>query len=125
MGLHFLTLVSAVLVFSLNFAEKVFDFKSATKMKRLVVIAGWCLFLVSIIFCGIGLVLNSLAGGDAVYHQQNYQKLAQLSYQLIVVAGCAFIGGLIFIILSAVLSGVRVGKGNILTTIQSPEEAVD
>jgi len=64
MCLHFLTLITAVLVFSLNFSEKVFDFQNSTSRKRLVAISSWCLFILSIIFCGLGLVVNSLAGGQ-------------------------------------------------------------
>ena len=104
MCLHFLTVVTAVLVFSLNFAEKISDFQNSTKKRRLVVIAGWCLFMLSIIFCGLGLVVNSLAGGDAVYQKENYQSLAQLSYKFIIVAGGSFILGLGFIMVSAILS---------------------
>lgn len=104
MCLHFLTLVTAVLVFSLNFAEKVFDFQNATKNKRLVVITGWCLFILSIIFCGIGLAAISLAGGNAVYQQNDFQSLARLAYKFIVLSGISFIAGLIFIMTSAIIS---------------------
>lgn len=104
MGLHFLTLVTAVLVFSLSFAEKVFDFKNASKQKRTVVILGWCLYLISIILCGIGLTLNALAGGAAVYNG-DYNYWAQLSYRFIILAGVSFILGLIFTIISAIISG--------------------
>jgi cytochrome bd-type quinol oxidase subunit 2 len=110
MCLHFLTLVTAVLVFSLNFAEKVFDFQNSTTRKRLVVIGGWCLFILSIIFGGLGLATNSLAGGDAVYEQKNYQSLAQLSYRFIILAGGSFITGLVLIMVSAVISRTTKAK---------------
>jgi len=102
--LHFLTLVTAVLVFSLNFAEKVFDFKNSSKKKRLVVILGWWFFLLSIILCGVGLVYNSLAGGDAVYNQDKYHDLAQTAYKYIIIAGTSFIAGLAFIMISAIIA---------------------
>ena len=72
--LHFLTLITAVLVFSLNFAEKAINFQNSTQGKRLVIIMSWCLFVLAIVFCGLGLVLNSLAAGDAIYQKVNYLK---------------------------------------------------
>lgn len=103
MGLHFLTLVTAVLVFSLSFAEKVFDFQHSTKKKRLIVILGWCLYILSIIFCGLGLTLNALAGGAAAY-DGNYRSYATTSYEFIVFAGGCFIVGLVFTMVSAIIS---------------------
>lgn len=104
MGLHFITVVTAVLIFSLNFAEKVFNFKNASGTKRLVVILGWCLFLISIILCGIGLTFNAVAGGGAVYRKDYYSHYAQLAYGFIIAAGLFFIAGLVFLIISAALS---------------------
>src|SRR5688500_3149781 len=49
LGLQFLTLVSAVLVFSLSFAEKIFGFPSSSKGKKKIMIAAWSLFLLAII----------------------------------------------------------------------------
>jgi cytochrome bd-type quinol oxidase subunit 2 len=102
--LHFLTLVTAVLVFSLNFAEKVFNFQNSTKRKRLSVIIAWCLFILSIISCGIGLAFNALAGGKAVSEDKSYEKFAGFAEKFILVAGGVFIIGLIFTIISAVNS---------------------
>jgi uncharacterized membrane protein len=102
--LHFLTLITAVLVFSLNFSEKVFDFQNSSKKRRLVVISGWCLFLLSIILCGLGLVFNSIAGGDAVYVQKYYIYWAQYSYLSILLAGTFFVLGLCLTMISAVNS---------------------
>ena len=102
MCLHFLTLVTAVLAFSLSFAERVFDFPNATKAKRLLVISGWCFYLLSIILCGLGLVVNSLAGGDAVYRRENFARLGEWAYLFIILAGFFFIFGLIFSIFSAI-----------------------
>lgn len=102
--LHFLTLITAVLVFSLNFSEKVFDFQNSSKKNRLTVIIGWCLFLLSIILCGLGLVFNSVAGGDAVYAQKDYMNWAQYSYLSILFSGIFFVLGLCLTMISAVNS---------------------
>jgi len=112
MCLHFLTLITAVLVFSLNFSEKVFGFQNSTPKKRLVAICSWCLFILSIILCGLGLAANSLAGGQAVgelnideaHQQQTYYRLAEVSYKLITASGGLFILGLLFTIIAAIIS---------------------
>jgi hypothetical protein len=102
MCLHFLTLVTAVLAFSLSFAEKVANFPNAGSTGRRVVIIGWCAYLLSIIACGLGLVLNSLAGGDAVYQQVNYRNLGAWAYLFIIIGGFFFIMGLFLSIVSAI-----------------------
>jgi hypothetical protein len=113
MCLHFLTLLIAFLVFSLNFSEKFYDFKNSTKRKRLIVITSWCLFILSIIFCGLGLVENSLAGGQAVselnlnldeHDGHIYDDFAHLSYGFIVSSGGLFILGLLFTIIAFISS---------------------
>jgi len=105
MCIHFLTLVSAILVFSLSMAEKVFDFVNASKANRRVIISGWCLFILSLIFCGIGLVFNSLAGGACVYQTSvSYQEYAGWSYLVIVLAGLFFIGGLLVVMISTIMT---------------------
>lgn len=112
MCLHFLTLITAVLVFSLNFSEKFFDFQHSTPKKRFIAIISWCLFIFSIILCGLGLVLNSIAGGQAVavlrideLHQEHlYYEAARLSYKFIIGAGGLFILGLIFTMVAAIIS---------------------
>jgi|GEM_PF-3348235 hypothetical protein len=96
MCLHFLTLVTAVLAFSLSFAEKVSDFQHAGRTRRLFVIVGWCSYLFSIILCGLGLTLNSLAGGDAVYGNAQYRILGEWSYLFIILAGFFSLSDLFF-----------------------------
>jgi len=105
--LHFLTLITAVLVFSLNFAEKAIDFQNSAQGKRLVIIMSWCLFVLAIVFCGLGLVFNSLAAGDAVYQKVNYLALAQKAYLSILAAGTSFVLGLILMMIAAIATKAR------------------
>ncbi|WP_146185114.1 hypothetical protein [Flavobacterium pallidum] len=101
--LHFLTLVTAVLVFSLNFAEKVFNFKEASGKRRSIIISGWCSFIFSIIFCGVGLALNSRAGGYALSKELNQLNCYSFwAYIFISLSGCLFILGLILTMVSAI-----------------------
>lgn len=105
--LHFLTLITAVLVLSLNFAEKAIDFQNSTHGKRLSIILSWCLFVLAIIFCGLSLVFNSLAAGDAVYQKVNYLELAQKAYLSILLAGTTFVLGLILMMVAVIASRAR------------------
>ena len=105
--LHFLTLITAVLVFSLNFAEKAIDFQHSAQGKRLVIIMSWCLLVLAIVFCGLGLVFNSLAAGDAVYQKVNYLALAQKAYLCMLAAGTSFVLGLILMMIAAISTKAR------------------
>lgn len=102
--LQFLTLVVAVLVFSLTFTDKVVEFPEAPFLARLSLTISWALMLLAIISCGVGLTLMALAGGDAVYGGSRYLKFADGAYKLIVVAGGLFIAGLLLLIVAATVS---------------------
>jgi hypothetical protein len=54
-------------------------------------------------FMRVRLTFNALAGGDAAYGR-DYNYLAQLSYKFIISAGISFIFGLVFTIISALVS---------------------
>jgi BON domain len=102
---HFLTVVSAILVFSLTFSEKIINFHQASRSAKMLLLIAWVLLIGSIVACGLGLVFISLAGGQAVYGaKSNYQPLALTSYKWIIAAGLAFVVGLVFLIITAVVS---------------------
>jgi hypothetical protein len=102
MCLHFLTQVTAVLAFSIRFAEKVANFPNVSRGGRQLVIVGRCSYLLSITFCGLDLATNSLAGGDAVYREEHFQTWGEWAYLFIIVASVFFVLGLILSIISAV-----------------------
>src|ERR1700724_966240 len=105
---HFLTVVSAILVFSLTFSEKIVNFAQALRSTKVLLLAAWCCLIVSIIACGIGLIYISLAGGNAVYGADaSYLKLALTSYKAIIVAGGCFVLGLVLLILTAAVAVLK------------------
>jgi len=102
---HFLTVVSAVLVFSLTFSEKIINFSQASRFAKSLLLIAWSLLIASIIGCGIGLCFISLAGGQAVYGAAgSHEKFALVAYKSIIVAGSSFVLGLLFLLLTAVVS---------------------
>jgi hypothetical protein len=100
----FLTLVTAVLVFSLAFSEKIVDFARATKLARRLLLSAWFSMIGSIITCGVGLCYISLAGGDAMYGGIRYWHLAQIAWAWIIVAGICFVVGLLALISAGIVS---------------------
>jgi hypothetical protein len=62
LGEKFLTVVVAVLVFSLTFSDKIVDFPRASSRIRLLLITSWAMFIAAIASCGLGLVLVFVAG---------------------------------------------------------------
>ena len=102
---HFLTVVSAILVFSLTFSEKIVNFHQAARSAKALLLIAWFCLIGAIISGGLGLVFISLAGGEAVYGAAGaYQGPAMTSYIWIIVAGCCFVLGLLSLIVTAIIS---------------------
>jgi hypothetical protein len=100
---QFLTIVVAVLVFSLTFAEKIADFRKATKLIKGVLLTAWCLFIVAIICGGVALYKISMAAGNALYgHDTSYYEGEYTAMNWAITGGGAFTLGLIALMLSAV-----------------------
>jgi hypothetical protein len=99
---QFLTLVTAVLVFSLTLSEKVVGFQQASEISRNLLAIAWSALLLALILCGVGLTLITLAAGDAVYAQRYYLGYAARAYTAVVAAGLSFIMGLVMLIVVAV-----------------------
>jgi hypothetical protein len=66
----FLTLVSAILVGTITFSEKIINFPTARTGQRLCVIGSWILFMAAIISAGIAIVFNYNAVITATLRQQ-------------------------------------------------------
>jgi hypothetical protein len=101
---QFLTLVSALLVFSLTFSEKIVKFSEASIWPKSLLVIAWAAMLVSIISGGVGLLYITMAAGDAVYAKRRFYSLAAKSYRYIVTAGAFFVAGLSSLIATAFLS---------------------
>lgn len=100
----FLTLVSALLVFSLTFSEKIIGYPSAQRWSKSFILVTWCLMLAAIITCGIGLTIDVLAAGQARYGSDNYVPLSQSAYRWILVAAFSFSASLITLIIAGAIS---------------------
>jgi hypothetical protein len=53
----FLTLISAILVFSITFSEKIISFQNAARRRRIFLVICWICLMVSIIGCGLSIVI--------------------------------------------------------------------
>jgi len=104
---QFLTLITAVLVFSLAFSEKVVEFKNARQAIRNLLISGWLCFFLSIIGCGLSLVLNVYAASEMLYGSRSSEyeafAISENSALVLLAAGCVFVLGLAFLILAGFL----------------------
>ena len=109
----FLTLVSAILVFSLAFSEKIADFPRASPLTKRYLLSAWVCFVSAIIMCGAGLAAVTLASGMVVYgdsgwltrvFSSNYLSWANTGWSLIMGSGALFVGGLVWLVLGAIRS---------------------
>ncbi len=105
--LKFLTLDSSIFTFSVVFAEKVVDLSSPFSKRHLTIILSWILFLLSIIFGGIGLwrlfAAAEIANGSlVVQYNIEFLPLLRSIYNVLDVAGFLFVGALIMLAVSAI-----------------------
>lgn len=103
---HFLTVVTATLVFSIAFAEKVINFQQSKPIAKLSLICSWILFAASIAFCGACLYVNFKAGEEAnnsgiFTTVTDFRRLARTAYRLVDTALVLFFVGLNALIFSA------------------------
>jgi hypothetical protein len=106
---HFLTLIVAVLVFSLTFSEKIIQFPKANRYVRVATLTSWSLFLLAIVASGIALVLISQAAaaqlyGAAPFSGKGAGALESRSINALLVGGVSFVVGLALLIVAALLS---------------------
>jgi hypothetical protein len=99
----FLTLVAAILVFSLTFSDKIVDFPHAGQISRASLVTSWSLLMFSIILCGVALCFISIAGGSAVYGG-DYLSVAVWAWLCLLGAGSLFAIGLVALIVAATAS---------------------
>lgn len=103
---QFLTLTTTVLTISLTFSDKIIDFKSASQLSKWLIFGSWASFILAIILCGIGLLLVTMAAGEAVYQQRKDHKKVLIAFKSIVVAGALFILGLMLLIGTVISIGL-------------------
>jgi hypothetical protein len=112
MAKSFLTLIAAILVFLITFSEKIIGFQTAGRNKKIFIVMSWVLFLISIISCGVALVVYYGTILDAVDcgfsscgpYGLIYWTTFNIGNNIMGVAGASFGLGLISLIVSALLS---------------------
>ena len=105
----FITLISATLVLSLTFSEKVIGFSEAAKSTQYLLFAAWALFIAALICAGIGMAFIAAAAGKILYGEiplfnWNFWTLALTSWAFVLLAGGTYVGGLIALAWSAARS---------------------
>jgi hypothetical protein len=103
----FLTLTSAVLAFSIAFSDKVVNFATARHSAKVAMAVAWSLIVLSVILSGSAICFIAWAAGAAVYGTSDIGLPAQISYLLLLLSGAAFVGGLIAMVMSAMISLFR------------------
>ena len=101
----FLTLLSALLVASVTFAEKVVDVHKARVLPLVSIVGCWLLMLLSIICTGAGIVTMSVAAGVSVYEPwADFEPLESHAVVLFFSACVAFLMSLFLLILAGAIS---------------------
>lgn len=114
LSIQFLTLLTAILIFSLTFSEKIVNYNQSTSLIRAILITGWTLLILAIICDGIGLAYNAIALPTALADLNDFEKNhstrsefyepAITSLKSILMSGTFFIGGLICIVSAGIAS---------------------
>lgn len=104
---HFLTLISAALVFSVTFSEKIINFEKAGLGSKIVVISAWAVLVLALGACGLGIYTLYLAAERAIEtvvsgEKEDYYNLVRRSYLFQDGAGILFGLGLCLLIIAAV-----------------------
>jgi hypothetical protein len=104
----FLTLISASLVASITFSEKIVDVGKATLVPLSTMIVCWVLLLAALVACGAGLALMTTAAGIAAYEPSlDYRQIERRAIQLFLGSGVAYAFALIALIVAGVASLVE------------------
>jgi len=105
-----LTILVAVLVGSIAFAEKIVDVQKTTPFAHQAMFASWILLFLAIAACGVGFTYLGLAAGKAAYDAEaGFRDAAGCTLFSTVCAGLFFAGGLIALVsagLSSLLGSV-------------------
>lgn len=101
----FLTLLTAVLVASITFSEKIVDVHRSGWWARGLMISSWVLLLVAIISSGTALAMMVWAAGIATYDpHMSFWKFEGYAVYLGIAAGLSFGSGLVSLLLAGVIS---------------------
>ena len=105
---HFLTLISASLVFSITFAEKIVDLEHATTSQQGMLFTAWFLLVIALGSCGLGLYTLYLSAERAInmelfQSEVDFRGLVRYSYLFQDIAGILFGVALLLLVIAAAL----------------------
>jgi hypothetical protein len=101
----FLTLLSALLVMSITFSEKIVDIHNSRRAPLACMVICWFLMLLAIIFVGAGLATMAVAAGEASYTPQvDYFALEWHAVKLFIGGCLAFGAALLLLIVAGLVS---------------------
>jgi hypothetical protein len=104
----FLTLISASLLASITFSEKIVYVGKATLVPLSTMIVCWVLLLAALVACGAGLALMTTAAGIAAYEPRlDYRLMEGRAIRLFLGSGIAYAFALIALIVAGVTSLVE------------------
>jgi Mn2+/Fe2+ NRAMP family transporter len=100
-----ITLLTAVLVASITFSEKIVDVSRSALAAKVLMISCWGLLLLAIVACGAGLALMAAAAGFASYRPElNYHEFEPGAQKLLVTSGLSFGAALVALICAGITS---------------------
>jgi len=101
----FLTLLTALLVASITFSEKIVDLSRAGWWSRGLMISCWVLLLIAIATCGAALAfMTTTAGWAAYYPHSDYREFEGKAVWLLIVAGLCFGSSLVALLIAGIIS---------------------
>jgi len=101
----FLSLLTAVLVASITFSEKIVDVAKSGPWAKASMVTSWVCLLLAIIACGTGLALVSTAAGFAAHSPDpNYYTLEWKAVPLFVSAGLFFGTALACLLIAGIIA---------------------
>jgi hypothetical protein len=105
----FLTVVTAVLVFSLTFSEKIANFSGAWAVTRWTIVGAWSSMFLAVLSGGIAICYIALSGGAASSGSEAdaYWRPMRVAIRWLVTAGVLFVVSLVALIVAAVLSAMK------------------
>jgi hypothetical protein len=101
----FLTLLTALLVASITFSEKIVDLSRSGWWSRGMMICCWVLLLIAIATCGAALAFMTTAVGWATYYPQaDYRQFEMKAVWLLIIAGLSFGSALVSLLIAGIIS---------------------
>ena len=110
----FLTLLSATLVASITFSEKIVDVTKAGLLPLCMMVFCWTLLLIAIVSTGFSLALMAMAAGWAAYYPEvDISDIVFKGGSLLLAGGAAFVFALLALIVAGVASLIQKRKASL------------